>query len=227
MKKNNSAIGTKPVQETLRNGIVCEKIGMTSKVMPNGNVIPVTCLKVFKNHALYLKTKEVDGYDALVIGYGEVKQKKVTKPLKGFFEKIGHTAKKYIKEFKIGKAYKPEKNSIFAASFFSEGDFVDVRGYSIGKGFAGVMKRWNFAGLRASHGVSIAHRTGGSTGQCQDPGRVFKNKKMPGRLGNKKCTVQNLQIVEIDLESDIIFVKGSVPGFDGARVFVTDAIKKI
>jgi large subunit ribosomal protein L3 len=189
-------------------------------------VTPVTVLRVLNCAILSKKTVETHGYNSVVMGFGEIKEKNITKPMKGYFAKLETPSFAYVKEFRIG-ASQYGTNDVLDASYFAAGQFIDVSGVSIGKGFAGGMKRWNFRGLEASHGVSVSHRSHGSTGQRQDPGKVFKGKKMAGHMGCRKVTTQNLQIVKVDLENGLLIVKGSVPGFKGGKVYITDAKKKI
>jgi large subunit ribosomal protein L3 len=221
-----SFVQTKFVSDFRRHGLVAEKLGMTSDFSDNGTVTPVTVLKILNCAILSKKTVETHGYNSVVMGFGEVKEKNVTKPMKGYFSKLDAPSLAHVKEFRIGTNY-DGTNEVLDASYFAAGQFVDVSGISIGKGFAGGMKRWNFRGLEASHGVSVSHRSHGSTGQRQDPGKVFKGKKMAGHMGCRNVTTQNLQIVKIDLENGLLIVKGSVPGFKGGKVYITDSKKKI
>ncbi len=214
------------IHSAVRPGLIAEKIGMTSSFDQNGSVTPVTLLKIIPASVIAKKEVSTHGYSALVVGYGDVKEERLTKPMAGVFKKVGITPKAFVKEFRLGDDYSSDL-SVLDASIFVEGQLVDVSGVSIGKGFAGVMKRWNFRGLEASHGVSVSHRSHGSTGQRQDPGKVFKGKKMAGHMGCEKVTVQNLKVVKIDLEGGVLVVKGNVPGANGGRVFITDARKKI
>ena len=221
-----SLVQTKFVNDFCRHGLVAEKLGMTSDFSDNGIVTPVTVMKIINCAILSKKSIETHGYNAVVIGYGEVKDKKVTKPMKGYFSKLDSSSFAHVTEFRVGANY-DGTNDVLDASYFAAGQFVDVSGISIGKGFAGGMKRWNFRGLEASHGVSVSHRSHGSTGQRQDPGKVFKGKKMAGHMGCRKVTTQNLKIVKIDLENGLLIIKGGVPGFKGGKVYITDAKKKI
>jgi large subunit ribosomal protein L3 len=227
ISKNNNQRSTKFVSQSARPGIIAEKIGMTSYFAEKGEMIPVSVLKVLDSKAISRKTQESHGYDAVVFGYNEVDAKKLSKPMKGYFEKIslGFFAK--VKEFRVGEKCEINPGDTFSVNHFEVGQFVDISGVSIGKGFAGVMKRWNFRGLEASHGVSVSHRSHGSTGQRQDPGKVFKGKKMAGRLGMENVKLQNLLIVGIDHIEKVILVRGGVPGSKGSKVVITDAKKKL
>lgn len=199
---------------------------MTAVYNDEGVVTPVTLLHVENCQVVKVITKEESGYSALQVGTGEVKLKNVTKPLKGHFTKNGVAPKHKLVEFRITEEDAVPAGTNLLAGHFVPGQFVDVTGTSIGKGFAGWMKRWGFHGLRASHGVSLTHRSGGSTGQRQDPGRVEKGKKMPGHMGAKRITAQNLQVVFVDQEKNLIGVKGAVPGHQDNYVMVKDAVKK-
>jgi large subunit ribosomal protein L3 len=212
----------------MRVGLIAQKVGMTRVFDETGKHVPVTLLYVEECKVLEHKKIEKDGYNAVKIGYGDIKLNKVSKPLKGFFDKIAIKPMKKIKEFRIDNQDDfLEISSDVKVDHFKEGQFIDVRGVSIGKGFAGSMKRHNFGGLRASHGVSVSHRSHGSTGNRQDPGRVFKGKKMAGHLGVENVVVQNLKVFAVDSEKSLIIVKGAVPGNKGGLVTITDAIKKI
>ncbi len=192
----------------------------------DGRNIPVTVLSIDGCQVVGHRTREKDGYTALQLGFGTIKAKNVSKPAKGNFKKAKVEARRKIAEFRVPEDAFVAVGSEFSPNHFIEGQYVDVVGSSIGKGFAGGMKRHNFGGLRASHGVSISHRSHGSTGQCQDPGRVFKGKKMAGHMGDEQVTVQNLEVVGTDLEEGLIFVKGAVPGAKGGFVMISDASKK-
>jgi large subunit ribosomal protein L3 len=227
ISKNNNQRAAKFISENARPGIVAEKIGMTSYFAQSGEMIPVTVLKVLNCKVLSKKTQEVDGYNAVVVGYGQIKLQKLSNPMRGYFENLSSTPFAKVKEFRVGEKYEVSPGDIFSTGHFEVGQFVDISGVTIGKGFAGVMKRWNFRGLEASHGVSISHRSHGSTGQRQDPGKVFKGKKMAGRLGGENVKLQNLRIVEIDHVENIMLVCGGVPGAKGSKVVITDAKKKL
>ena len=209
----------------MRTGLITEKLGMTQVFTSTGERVPVTLLKLDTCQVVSVKTKENDGYLALQLGYGDKKLNNLTKPMKGHFAKNKVEPKKKLAEFRISEEAILSIGDHLTTDHFVAGQKVDVTATSIGKGFAGVMKRHNFAGLRASHGVSIKHRSGGSTGQCQDPGKVFKGKKMAGHLGNERVTIQNLEIVKTDSENGLIYVKGAIPGHKGSYVLVKDAIK--
>jgi len=210
----------------MRTGLVLEKIGMSSLFTEKGEKIPVTLLKMDVAQVVGHRTEEKNGYNAVIIGYGEVKASKVSKSMKTVFANANVEAKKVLKEFRVSADNLVEVGHIFNVDHFAAGQFIDATAQSIGKGFAGVMKRHNFRGLEATHGVSITHRSHGSTGGRQDPGRVFKNKKMAGHLGCETVTLQNLQIMQADPEKRILVVKGNVPGAKGSVVYIKDAIKK-
>jgi large subunit ribosomal protein L3 len=209
-----------------RCGVIAKKIGMTQIFKENGEAIPVTVLHVDENVVLSVKNKEKNGYNSLQLAAFDQKVQRLSKGIKGMFEKAKVLPKKKIKEFIIDKKYALKVGDKIDVNHFKKGQYLDITGTSIGKGFAGVMKRHNFKGLEASHGVSISHRSAGSTGQCQDPGRVFKGKKMAGQLGNKKVTKQNILVVDIDSELNILLVKGAVPGSKNGYLYIRDAIKK-
>lgn len=210
----------------MRTGLIAKKLGMSALYSENGERFPVTILKVEECQVVGVKTPDVDGYCAVKLAYGEVKnENKLKKPLRGFFKKNNFDAKSKVVEFRVRPDALLQIGDVLSPNHFIEGQKIDVKGVSVGKGFAGVMKRHNFSGLEASHGVSVSHRSGGSTGQCQDPGRVFKNKKMAGRLGGVSKTIQNLQVLKVDSEKGLIFVKGGVPGHKGSYIKMTDAIK--
>lgn len=208
----------------MRAGLVTKKLGMTSFFSEEGVRVPVTFLQVVDCSVVGRRTVEKNGYSSLIIGAFDVSPGKLSKPCAGFFAKSGVQAKSLVREFRVSEENYVETGTVLSASHFVRGQFVDVVGRSIGKGFAGGMKRHNFRGLEASHGVSVSHRSHGSTGGRQDPGKVFKNKKMAGRLGGVRVTVQNLEVVDVD--SGIIAVKGSVPGFRGSILLISDAVKK-
>ncbi len=207
----------------MRTGLVAKKIGMSRLFQSNGKNIPVTLLKLDNLKVIDKKTSAKHGYNALKISYGA--SKKINKPQKGFFKKLKVDSSSNTVEFRISEEGFIDIGTQLSANHLVCGQYVDVTGYTIGKGFAGGMKRHNFAGNRATHGVSISHRSHGSTGQCQDPGKVFKGKKMAGRLGNVKRTMQNLEVMETDVNEGIIVLKGSVPGPKGLTVFIYDSIK--
>jgi large subunit ribosomal protein L3 len=210
----------------MRTGLVAKKVGMTRLFNPEGNDVPVTVLDVNGVQVVAQRTKEKDGYTALQLGIGTRKVKNVTKPLRGQYAKAKVEPKAKLVEFRVDEKNLVEVGAELAASHFVPGQFVDVTGTTIGKGFAGAMKRWNFAGLEATHGVSVSHRSHGSVGQRQDPGKVFKGKKMAGHLGVERVTVQNLKVVSVDDDKGFVFLQGAVPGFEGGYVMVSDAIKR-
>ncbi len=208
----------------MRTGLVATKLGMTS-VLSNDRSIPVTLLQVKDPVVIGQKTEERDGYNAVVIGVETAKPKHVNKPQKGIFAKAKVEAKRKLVEFRVAKENLVPVGSEILPSHFVTGQFVDIQGVTIGRGFAGVMKRHNFRGLEASHGVSVSHRSHGSTGQRQDPGKVFKGKKMAGHMGSVNVTTQNIEVVQVDDELGLIVVRGSVPGAEGSRVIIKDAVK--
>jgi large subunit ribosomal protein L3 len=210
----------------MRTGLIAQKLGMSRLFSEDGAHIPVTVLKVDSLMVVAKKTIETDGYTAVQLGYGKAKVKNVTKSLRGHFAKAKVEPSKKLVEFRVDEVNLIEPGLEIAANHFVDGQFIDVTGTSTGKGFAGAMKRWNFAGMEASHGVSISHRAHGSTGQRQDPGKVFKGKKMAGHMGDKRITVQNLQVVKTDVDQGLIFVRGSVPGSENSYVLVKDAMKR-
>jgi large subunit ribosomal protein L3 len=210
----------------MRTGLIAHKLGMTQLFEKTGAHVAVTVLKVDPNIILGVRTQEKCGYTAVQVGSGEVKLKKVSKPLRGYYEKLGQEPKRHLKEFRVDPTNLLEIGTALSVTHFEVGQWIDVAGISIGKGFAGVMKRHGFGGLRATHGVSVSHRSHGSTGNRQDPGRVFKNKKMAGQMGASRVTKLNLRIQRIDPENGLIFIKGAVPGHANSLVYVRDAIKK-
>ena len=209
----------------MRTGLIAEKIGMTQIFNEDGTVVPVTVLKVDDCSVVAQRTVEKHGYQAVQIGSKVAKPQSLTKPMKGYFAKINIDAKSHLCEFHVDSNNILEVGHSIKADLFEPGQFIDVTGTSIGKGFAGAMKRHNFGGLRASHGVSVSHRSHGSTGNRQDPGKVFKNKKMAGHMGARRVTKMNLKVHDVDATLGLIYVKGSVPGSKGSIVYVRDAIK--
>lgn len=210
-----------------RVGVIAKKIGMTAVFNSGGVRIPVTMLQIDNCCVVDKKEKSKHGYDALQVGVSDYKNiSKVPKPLQGHFNKNKVTPKRKLAEFRIAEDAFLEIGTQISADHYVPNQFVDVTGVSVGKGFAGVMKRHGFSGLRASHGVSVSHRSHGSTGQCQDPGRVFKGKKMAGQMGNVQVTTQNLRVISVDKEAGIILLKGAVPGSKNSYVFVNDAVKR-
>ncbi|MGV6888584.1 50S ribosomal protein L3 [Rhodophyticola sp. SM2404] len=210
----------------LRSGIIAKKLGMTRLFMEDGRQVPVTVLQLDGLQVVSQRTPEKDGYTAVQLGAGAAKVKRVSAPMRGHFAAAKVEPKRKLVEFRVDPENLIGVGEEITADHYFEGQFVDVAGTSIGKGFAGAMKRHNFGGLRASHGVSISHRSHGSTGQCQDPGRVFKGKKMAGHMGAARVTTQNLQVVRTDTDRGLIMVKGAVPGSKGGWVTVKDAVKK-
>jgi large subunit ribosomal protein L3 len=210
----------------MRTGLLCKKVGMTRLFAEDGRHLPVTVLKLDNCQVVAQRTQEKDGYTALQLGAGVKKAKNTSKALRGHFAKSKVEPKAKVVEFRVSEEALVEVGAELAANHFVDGQYVDVVGTSIGKGFAGAMKRHNFSGLRATHGVSISHRSHGSTGQCQDPGRVFKGKKMAGHMGDVRVTTHNLEIVQTNADEGLVIVKGSVPGSKGGWVLISDAIKK-
>lgn len=210
----------------MRTGLIAKKLGMSRIFQADGTHVPVTVLSVEGLQVVNVKTAEKDGYNAVQLGTGAVKAKNVSKPLKGYFAKAKVEPKKKLGEFRVSEDCLLSVGSELSVEHFVAGQYVDVCSTSNGKGFAGVMKRHNFAGLEATHGVSISHRSHGSTGQRQDPGKVFKGKKMAGHMGSERVTVQNLMVVSIDASKGLIMVKGGVPGCENTWVRITDAVKK-
>ena len=200
---------------------------MTREFLETGQSIPVTVIKVEKGRVLDLIVKEKRGYDAVKVGFFKIKNSKMSKQMKGYFAKKNTEPKKILKEFRVEKIDQFKEGNEFGIEIFKDKKFLDVRSKTIGKGFAGVMKRWNFGGLRASHGVSVSHRSHGSTGQRQDPGKVFKGKKMAGHMGDKNRTMLNLEIIRSDLENSLIYLKGSIPGSKNSTVFLRESVKNI
>jgi len=211
---------------TTRTGVIARKVGMTRLFTEEGSHVPVTVLKVDQCQVVAVRTAEKDGYTALQLGVGKAKVKNVGKPLRGHFAKAKVEPKRKLAEFRVPADKLLDVGAEIGADHFVAGQFVDVAGSTTGKGFQGVMKRWNFAGLEASHGVSVSHRSHGSTGQRQDPGRTFKGKKMAGHMGTARITTQNLKVVATDADKGLIMVRGSVPGQAGSFVFVSDAVKR-
>ena len=210
----------------MRTGVIAKKLGMTRLFLEDGRQVPVTVLQLDNLQVVAQRTADKDGYVALQLGAGEAKAKRTTAALRGHFAKANVAPKRKIVEFRVAEENLVEVGEEIIADHYFAGQFVDIAGTSIGKGFAGAMKRHNFGGLRASHGVSVSHRSHGSTGQCQDPGKVFKGKKMAGHMGAARVTTQNLQVVRTDADRGLIMVKGSVPGSKGGWVTIKDAVKK-
>jgi large subunit ribosomal protein L3 len=210
----------------LRSGVIAKKVGMTRLFMEDGRQVPVTVLQLDKLQVVAQRTPDKHGYSAVQLGAGTAKAKRTSQAMRGHFAAAKVEPKRRIAEFRVAPENLIAVGEEITADHYFEGQFVDVSGTSIGKGFAGAMKRHNFGGLRASHGVSISHRSHGSTGQCQDPGKVFKGKKMAGHMGAVRVTTQNLQVVRTDAERGLIMIKGAVPGSKGGWVTVKDAVKK-
>ena len=204
-----------------------KKIGMTREFYKTGQLVPGTVLKVEKARVIQIIDEEKRGYKAVQLGYGKIKNSKLSKAMKGFFSKKNTEAKKKLKEFRIKDTEIYKEGNEFGLEIFKDIKFVDTRSKTIGKGFAGSMKRHNFSGLRASHGVSVSHRAHGSTGHSQDPGKVFKGKKMAGHMGDKFRTMQNIEIVKTDLENELLYLKGSIPGSKNTEVMVKQSVKNI
>ena len=208
-------------------GLLGKKLGMTREFIEPGISIPVTVLFVEKGRIIDVITKEKRGYEAIKVGFGKIKNSKLTKQMKGYFAKKSTEPKKILREFRVKNASEFKEGNEIGLEFFKDQKFVDVTAKTIGKGFAGVMKKYNFAGLRATHGVSVSHRSHGSTGQRQDPGKVFKGKKMAGHMGDKFRTIQNLEIIKSDPENNLIYIKGSVPGFKNSIVLIKKTSKNV
>ncbi len=208
-------------------GLIGTKIGMTREFMESGQSVPVTVIKVEKGRVLDVITKEKRGYNAVKVGFFKLKNSKLTKQMKGYFSKKNTEPKKVLKEFRVENNDQFKEGNELGLEIFKDKKFVDVRSKTIGKGFAGVMKRWNFGGLRASHGVSVSHRSHGSTGQRQDPGKVFKGKKMAGHMGDKQRTILNLEIIKSDLENNLLYLRGSIPGSKNTTVVLRESVKNI
>ena len=207
--------------------LVGKKIGMTREFYKTGQSVPVTVLKMETGRVIQVIEQDKRGYKAVQIGFGKIKNNKLTKAMKGYFAKKNTEPKKLLKEFKVNSTENYKEGNEFGLEIFNDIKFVDVKSKTIGKGFAGAMKRHNFGGLRASHGVSISHRSHGSTGQRQDPGKVFKGKKMAGHMGDKLRTMQNIEIIKADLENELLYLKGSIPGSKNSEVMVKKSVKNI
>ena len=208
-------------------GLIGKKIGMTREFYKTGQSVPVTVIKMEKGRIIDVISKEKRGYKAVQIGFGKVKNSKLSKAMKGYFTKKNTEPKKRLKEFRVENLDNYKEGNELGLEIFKDVKFVDIRSTTIGKGFAGVMKRHNFAGLRATHGVSVSHRSHGSTGQRQDPGKVFKNKKMAGHMGNKLRTIQNIEIIKSDNENNLLYLKGSIPGSKNTEVIIKKSVKNI
>ena len=208
-------------------GLIGRKIGMSREFYKTGQSIPVTILKLEKARVIQVIEENKRGYKAVQLGFGKIKTSKLSKSLKGYFTKKNTEPKNKLKEFRVKEIEPYKEGNEFGLEIFKDIKFVDVKSKTIGKGFAGVMKRHNFSGLRATHGVSVSHRSHGSTGQRQDPGKVFKGKKMAGHMGNKIRTIQNLEIIKSDVDNNLLFLKGSIPGSKNCEVLVKKAVKNV
>jgi len=210
----------------MRTGVIARKEGMTRIFTADGQQVPVTVLKIDNCQVVSVREKDKHGYVAVQLGAGDAKVNRTSKAMRGVFANAKVEPKKKMAEFRLEDAAGLEVGAEISAAHYVEGQFVDVQGVTVGKGFAGAMKRWNFSGHRASHGNSVTHRSHGSTGQRQDPGKVFKGKKMAGHLGSETVTTQNLVVAGVDLEDNLVLIRGAVPGPDNAWVIITDAVKK-
>ena len=208
-------------------GLIGKKIGMTREFYKTGQSVHVTVVKMEKARVIDVIDQEKRGYKAVQLGFGKIKNSKLTKSMKGYFAKKNTEPKRKLKEFRIDNVENYKIGNEFGIEIFQDAKFVDVRSKTIGKGFAGSMKRHNFSGLKATHGVSVSHRSHGSTGQRQDPGKVFKGKKMAGHMGDKLRTMQNIEIIKSDIENDLLYLKGSIPGSKNTEVLVKKAIKNV
>ena len=208
-------------------GLIGTKVGMTREFMESGQSVPVTVIKVEKGRVLDVITNEKRGYSAVKVGFFKLKNSKLTKQMKGYFAKKNTEPKKILKEYRVEKNDQYKEGNELGLEIFKDKKFLDVRSKTIGKGFAGVMKRYNFGGLRASHGVSVSHRSHGSTGQRQDPGKVFKGKKMAGHMGDKIRTIQNIEVIKTDKENNLLYLKGSIPGSKNTEVLIRKSVKDI
>ena len=207
--------------------LIGKKIGMTREFYKSGQLVPVTIIKMEKARVVQVIDENKRGYKAVQLGFGKIKSSKLTKAMKGYFAKKNTEAKKRLKEIRVTNIQDFKEGNEFGLEIFKDIKFVDTKSRTIGKGFAGAMKRHNFGGLRASHGVSISHRSHGSTGQRQDPGKVFKGKKMAGHMGNKLRTMQNIEIIKADVENELLYLKGSIPGSKNSEILVKKSVKKI
>ena len=207
--------------------LIGKKIGMTREFYRTGQLVPVTVLKMEKARVIQVIQQDKRGYKAVQLGYGRIKNSKLTKAMKGYFAKKNTEAKKTLKEFRVENIENFKEGNEFGLEIFKDIKFVDTKSKTIGKGFAGAMKRHNFGGLRATHGVSISHRSHGSTGQRQDPGKVLKGKKMAGHMGDKLRTMQNIEIIKTDIENELLYLKGSIPGSKNSEVLVKKSVKNI
>ena len=208
-------------------GLIGTKIGMTREFIESGQSVPVTVIRIEKGRVIDVITKEKRGYSAVKLGFFKIKNSKLKKQMKGYFAKKNTEPKRILKEYRVDKTEDFKEGNELGLEILKDKKYVDVRSKTIGKGFAGAMKRWNFAGLRASHGVSISHRAHGSTGQNQDPGKVFKGKKMAGHMGDKYRTMLNLEIIKSDLENNLLYLKGSIPGSKNSTVYLRQSVKDV
>ena len=208
-------------------GLIGKKIGMTREFYKTGQSVPVTVIKMEKGRIIELIEEDKRGYKAVQVGFGKIKSSKLSKAMKGYFAKRNTEPKKTLKEFRVKKLEDYKEGNELGLELFKDVKFVDVKSTTIGKGFAGAMKRHNFSGLRASHGVSVSHRAHGSTGQNQDPGKVFKGKKMAGHMGDKLRTIQNIEIIKSDIDNNLLYLKGSIPGSKNTEVLVKQSVKNI
>ena len=210
-----------------RIALIGKKIGMTREFYKTGQSVPVTVIKMEKARVIDVIDQEKRGYKAIQLGFGKIKNSKLSKAMKGYFTKKNTEPKKKLKEFRVEDIENYKVGNEFGIEIFKDTKFVDIRSKTIGKGFAGAMKRHNFSGLRASHGVSVSHRAHGSTGQNQDPGKVFKGKKMAGHMGDKLRTIQNIEIIKSDIDNNLLYLKGSIPGSKNTEVLVKKSVKNI
>ncbi len=208
-------------------GLIGTKLGMTREFIQSGQSVPVTVIKIETGRVIDIIEKDKRGYSAVKVGYFTQKNSKLTKQMKGYFTKKNTEPKKILKEYRVENTENFKTGNELGLEILKDKKFIDIKSKTIGKGFAGVMKRWNFRGLRASHGVSVSHRSHGSTGQRQDPGKVFKGKKMAGHMGDKFRTILNLEIIKSDLTNNLLYVKGSIPGGKNSTIFVRESVKKI
>ena len=208
-------------------GLLGKKIGMSREFYKTGQSVPVTVLKMETGRIIQIIDQDKRGYKAIQVGFGKIKNSKLTKSMRGYYSKKNTESKKVLKEFRVNDIENYKEGNEFGLEIFKDIKFVDVKSKTIGKGFAGVMKRYNFRGLRATHGVSVSHRSHGSTGQRQDPGKVFKGKKMAGHMGNKLRTIQNIEIIKSDNENNLLYLKGSIPGSKNTEVIIKKSVKNI
>jgi large subunit ribosomal protein L3 len=207
--------------------LIGKKIGMTREFYKTGRLVPVTVIKMEKARVIQVIEVDKRGYKAVQLGYGKIKNSKLTKAMKGYFAKKNTEPKKKLKEFRVNSTEHYKEGNEFGLEIFKDIKFVDTKSKTIGKGFAGAMKRHNFGGLRATHGVSVSHRSHGSTGQRQDPGKVFKGKKMAGHMGDKLRTMQNIEIIKTDIENELLYLKGSIPGSKNSEIIIKKSVKNI